>query len=313
MRTSFRPGHELAWGGMSLLRAFGAVAPLSLLRGLGSMLGRTARFLAGRDVRRARDQLRIAFPEISGEEENRIIKEMMRHFGLTAGEILWLLRADKSEVDALCEMRGEEHLFRALDQGHGVVLITGHLGNWELLNARLGTAGIPMTIAVRDLYDPRFDRLATRLRERFGAEVVHRGRNAGRSLVEALGRNRVDGLLIDQDIRDIPGVHVPFFGRSALTPLGAAQLALKVACPVIPVFSHRREDMSHLAEVFPPIPLPDSGSMEERIMELTAAATAAIEAQIRRHPEQWVWMHRRWRTRPDDPRILKARTGKSGK
>jgi len=313
MCASFRPGYEIAWGVMSLLRVFGSVIPLPISRSLGSMLGRSARHFARRDVLRARDQLKTAFPDISREEVEAIVKGMMRHLGITAAEILWLLHANSSQVDELCELRGQEHLFRALEQGRGAVVITGHLGNWELLNARLGTAGIPMSIAVRDLDEPRFDRLATRLRERFGAEVIQRGRRAGQSLQNALRRNRVNGLLIDQDIRDIPGVHVPFFGRPALTPVGAAQLALKAGCPVVPLFSYRRKDMSHLGEIFPPIPIPDSGSMEERALELTARATAVIEAQIRRHPEQWVWMHRRWRTKPGDPRIIRKKMNDPGK
>jgi KDO2-lipid IV(A) lauroyltransferase len=106
------------------------------------------------------------------------------------------------------------------------------------------------------------------------------------------------GLLIDQDIRDIPAVFVDFFGHPARTPSGAAVLALRLGCPVVPTFSHRRADGSHIVEVSPPLPSPTEGPTEERIAQLTAAATAAIEHEIRCHPEQWVWMHRRWRSQP---------------
>jgi len=292
-------GHHLVWGAVLALRGMGAVLPLPLLRGCGALIGGMARHLGGRDMRRVRSHLRIAFPDLDSREIEALLRATMLHLGRTAAETLWLLRASPEDVNRLCEMRGQEHLFRALEAGRGAVLITGHVGNWELLNARLGTAGIPMTIAVRDVYDARIDRLATSLRSRFGSEVVHRGRGAGSSLFAALRRNRVNGLLIDQDIRDIPGIHVPFFGKPALTPLGAAQLALKAGCPVVPAFSHRREDGTHLAEVLPPLSPPRSEDPKEQIREITAAATAAIEAQIRRHPAQWVWMHRRWRTLPD--------------
>jgi len=176
--------------------------------------------------------------------------------------------------------------------------MTAHCGNWEMLNAWLGAVDIPMTVAVRDIYDPRLDRMATVLRERFGAEVVARSSAAGRRLLAALAHNRVIGLVIDQDIRDIQGVFVPFFGKPAWTPSGAASLALHRQCPVVQAFSHRLPDGSHRIEVHPPLPLPASGSRDERITELTAAATAAIERQVRSHPAQWVWMHRRWRTQP---------------
>jgi KDO2-lipid IV(A) lauroyltransferase len=110
----------------------------------------------------------------------------------------------------------------------------------------------------------------------------------------------VVGLLIDQDIRNIPGVFVPFFGRPAWTPSGAAMLSIRMRCPMIPGFIHRRPDGSHHVQIHPPLEIPADGTLEDKIQELTASATAVIERQIRAHPEQWVWMHRRWRTQPED-------------
>jgi KDO2-lipid IV(A) lauroyltransferase len=177
---------------------------------------------------------------------------------------------------------------------------TAHCGNWELLSARLPVAGVPLITAVRELDDPRIDRLVTASRSRFGTEVVPRGPAAGRQLARALAKQRVTGLLIDQDIRDVPGVFVPFFNRPAWTPSGAATLAVRLGCPMIPGFIHRLPDGRHRAEIQPPLPMPAEGTLEEQVEALTATATAAIERQIRSHPEQWVWMHRRWRTRPPD-------------
>jgi KDO2-lipid IV(A) lauroyltransferase len=197
-------------------------------------------------------------------------------------------------------MEGEPHILQALEEGRGAIAATAHCGNWEMLNAHIQVAGLPLTIAVRQLDSPGLDLLATAIRSRFGGEVVPRGRDAGRRLVGALMRNRINGLLIDQDIRDVPGVFVPFFNRLAWTPSGAANLALRIGCPTLPTFIHRRPDMSHHIVIHPPLPVPSGGDFEDRVTELTAAATAAIERQIRAYPEQWVWMHRRWRTRPPD-------------
>jgi len=227
------------------------------------------------------------------------MRRSARHLGLTLAEVVWLWKASAAEVDQLCTIEGVEHLEQALAEGGGAVLSTAHCGNWELLNARLGTAGVPMTIVVREVYDQRVDRIATCLRTRFGSEVVIRGRKAGRQLNQALSANRVCGLLIDQDIRDIPGVFVPFFGKPAWTPLGVAALSLKAGCPVTPAFIARRPDLTHHARILPPLPVPTSRDQTERVLELTAAATKAIEDQIRAQPEQWVWMHRRWRSRPE--------------
>lgn len=284
-----------------MLRAFMAAVgrlPLRISRPVAASAGRLAITLNPRDRRRTRAHLRLAFPKLAEGAIRELMTANARHFGALAAEVAWLGRATPAEVAAICTSSGAQHLERAVEAGKGTALLTGHCGNWEVLNAWLGVSGFPMTIAVRDIYDERLDRIATDIRSRFGADVVPRGADAGRRMLSALGKNRVIGLLIDQDIRDIPGVFVPFFGRPAWTPSGAASLALHRGTPVVQAFSHRREDGTHAIEVHPPIPLPSSGSKDERVTELTAAATAAIERQVRAHPAQWVWMHRRWRTEP---------------
>lgn len=298
-RRRLRVHHHLAYAALRGFLAISRWLPLGVLRGLSRLLVRLALPFARRDRSRSVDHLALAFPGLPRGDRDRLLKRNARHLADVLAEVAWLLHARPDDVDRVCSITGVHHLFDALERGSGAVLVTGHLGNWEMLNARLATAGVPMTIAVRDVYDDRIDAIATRLRTRFGTEVVHRGTNAGRRLFTALKKNRVVGLLIDQDIRDIPGVFVPFFGREAWTPSGAASLALGAKCPVVPAFVHRRADGRHLVEIGPPLPIPAEGSSEERVEGLTAAATAAIESQLRAHPEQWVWMHRRWRTRPD--------------
>jgi KDO2-lipid IV(A) lauroyltransferase len=288
--------------GYWLFRAFlgiGSRLPLRLLRPVGQLAGSAALRISRRDRRRAMEHVQIAFPDMDRSGHEALLRRSARHLGLTLAEVVWLWQARPDEVDRLCTIEGVEHLEGALAQGGGAVLSTAHCGNWELLNARLGTAGVPMTIVVREVYDQRVDRIATSLRTRFGSEVVIRGHKAGRCLGKALAANRVCGLLIDQDIRDITGVFVPFFGRPAWTPLGVAALSLRAGCPVTPAFIARRPDLTHHARILPPLPVPTSGDQTERVLELTAAATRAIEDQIRAYPEQWVWMHRRWRTRPE--------------
>ncbi len=294
--------HHLRGNALYLgLRSFlgvGSRLPPGLTRALGRSIGRTALRFSSRNRARLRTHLEIAFPELDRSDRDAIMWASARHFGLLLAEVAWLWRASPDDVESFCELEGAEHLLGALEGGRGAMMITAHCGNWELLTARLPVGGIPLTGAVRQLDEPRLDRLVTSMRTRFGTEIVPRGPAAGRRLARALTRNRVVALLIDQDIRDVPGVFVPFFGRPAWTPSGAAMLALRLRCPVIPAFIHRRPDGTHRAEVHPPLPLPTTGSLESRIEELTAASTACIEKQIRAHPEQWVWMHRRWRTQP---------------
>jgi KDO2-lipid IV(A) lauroyltransferase len=292
--------HLLYAGIAGFLAGIGRL-PLGVSRPLGAQLGPLVMAVNARDRRRSRSHLRIAFPDLDEAAVRDLLRRNARHVGMLLAEVAWLLQATAEEVAGLCTISGVDHVERALAAGTGAVLITGHCGNWEILNARLGVAGIPLTIAVRSLSDPRLDRIITTLRSRFGTEVVPRGQDAGRRLAAALAANRVDGLLIDQDIKDIPGVFVPFFGRPAWTPSGAAVLALRRGCPLLPTFDHRLPDGRHQVEIHPPLPDPPSGAPEERVTALTAAATAAIERQIRAYPEQWTWMHRRWRRQPPTP------------
>jgi len=227
------------------------------------------------------------------------MKGCVRHFGLMLAEVAWLWHAQAQDVEDICEFRGLHHMEEALQDGRGAMLATAHCGNWELLSARIPVAGIPLTCAVRQLDNPRIDSLVNAIRTRFGTEIFPRGPAAGRHLARALKKNRVNALLIDQDIRDVPGVFVPFFGRPAWTPSGAAMFSIRMECPVLPGFIHRLPSGKHVAEFHSPLPVPTDGTVEDRIEELTSSATAAIERQIRAHPEQWVWMHRRWRTQPE--------------
>jgi Kdo2-lipid IVA lauroyltransferase/acyltransferase len=274
--------HELLYHAFRVFLGGAGMLPLAVTRPLGRQIGVAALALVSRDRKRARAHLRIAFPDRSESEIRSLLLAFARHLGLLLAEVSWLWRASPYQVMKLCSIEGLEHLQGALDEGRGAVLVTGHCGNWELLNARLCVAGIPMTIAVRGLKDARLDRVASTLRSR----------------VAALNRNRVNGLLIDQDIRDVPSIFVPFFGRPAWTPSGAATLAIRKHCAAVPAFIFRRADNTHHVVVHPPLPSPERGPLSDKVTELTARSTAAIEQQIVGHPEQWVWMHRRWRTRP---------------
>ncbi len=304
-----RLSHHVAYLAVRGYLAAGGLLPLVFMRAAGQTVASIAARVGGRDLKRAKAHIRIAFPEFSDTDRAALLSASARHLGRVLGEVAWLRHASPLQVDSLCDISGEQHLFAALEQGRGAILVTGHIGNWELLGARLCTAGIPMSTVVRRVYDPRLDQIMTDLRSRFGTEVIHRGPRAGQKLLRALLRNRVLGLLIDQDIRDLAGTFVPFFGRPSWTPTGAATMAIRAERPIVPTFIHRQPDGRHIVEAQPPLPFPDSGTTEEKVHELTAAATAAIEQQIRKHPEQWVWMHRRWRTEPEVAQKISAGRG----
>jgi len=277
----------------------GGRLPFTLTKAIGPLISGAARRLMPRERRRIQNHLEMAFPELDDRQRDAIMHGCSRHFGLMAAEVARLWRSEPEQVKTYCEIEGLDHMQGALGEGRGVMFVTAHCGNWELLNARLPVAGVPLISVVRELDNSRVDRLVMTSRTRFGTEIFPRGPTAGRDIARALAQNKVCGLLIDQDIRDVPGVFVQFFGRPAWTPSGAAMLAIRRGCPVIPGFIHRRPDGTHEAQIHPPLTMPTNGTLEDQILELTAAATAAIERHIRAYPEQWVWMHRRWRRQPD--------------
>lgn len=294
--------------GYTLLRgvlAASAVLPLPILRLKGRLLAALAWLGAATDRRRALEHVSIAFPDLSPQDRRALLLAARAHLGTLLGEVLWLWSATPQAILDRTEFHGLDHLTKPLADS-GVVLITAHCGNWEWMNLGLGAAGVPMSMATREVYDPRIDEIAGRLRGRFGGEPVARGKGAGGKLLKALKRGRVVGLLIDQDI-NAPGVFVDFFGAPAWTPSGAALLALRARVPVVTGFADRLDDGRMRLSFDPAIDFSPCGELDRDVAHLTAMLTARIETQIRQHPAQWVWMHRRWRRQPDpDERVWRA-------
>ncbi len=289
--------HELGYWALRGVLASGRILPLPVLRAAGALLGRLAARLARRDRRRAVANLQRAFPEREEAWRRRLLGECGQHLGVTFGEVAWLWSARPDAILKRTRLDGLEALTSNLGTNRGVILVTAHCGNWEWMNLALGASGVPMSIAAREVYDPRLDEVAQRLRGRFGGDTILRGDGAGHRLVQALHAGRVVGLLIDQDI-DAPGAFVEYFGQPAWTPTGAATLALRTGTTVVAGFASREPDGQMkiaLREVVTP---PRTRDTDATAPALTATLTALIEAQVREHPEQWVWMHRRWRRRP---------------
>jgi KDO2-lipid IV(A) lauroyltransferase len=258
----------------------------------GSALGSIGWVLSRRDRRRTLDHLALAFPAMPEPERLRLGRNCFRHHGTSLGECFHLFRRDCDFVRSVVEVRGWEEVERARQAERPILILTGHCGNWELLAAAINCRGLGMAVVARPLDEPDQQQLLAGLRERFGTPTIERGsEGAARQLLGTLRRGGALGMLIDQDTK-VDGVWVPFFGRPAFTPVGAAKIALRQNTAVIPTFIERLPDGRHLATFHPPLDLPDDPT------EATALMTAKIEEQVRRRPEQWVWMHRRWRRQP---------------
>ena len=266
---------------------------------LGHALGWLAWYLVPRQRRLAREQLRIAFPEKTAAERDHIGRGSFANLGEA---MLQTARADRLDIRSVVALdpRDEAVLRDAYAQGKGVVLVTAHIGAWELFARRLGTLGIPGGTVAKESQDPRITALLKRSRQEAGVRVFWRGSpHAAREIVRLIRDEKgVLGILIDQDTR-VAGHFVPFFGRPAFTPRAAGDLALRFGAPIVFACIHRVARGVHRMRIRP-VEASLTGDRERDSLALTAAATRMIEEEVRQTPEEWVWMHPRWRTQPPD-------------
>lgn len=284
-----------------LLRSAAAVAsafPVKWVSGLGARLGRLGFVLARGERRTALVNLARAFPDKSDAEREAIAKESFAHLGRCVGELVCARQIDAHLDDWVEWPSGDRAVLdAALARGKGVVFVSGHVGHWELTARGVTARGYDGTSIAREASDPRTTAFIAALRASGNTGTIWRGHpGAAKAMLRQLRQGKILGLLIDQDTK-VQSVFVPFFGHLAATPRAAADLALRTGaalvvgtCPRVAPWRYRLS----LEEV----PVPD-GDGEAVVVALTAALTARLEAVIRRYPEQWVWMHERWKRRPE--------------
>jgi Kdo2-lipid IVA lauroyltransferase/acyltransferase len=204
----------------------------------------------------------------------------------------------RARRDTYFELEGWEHAETILAEGKGAVVVTGHIGNWELLAAYFAWRGLPVAAIARRIYARRLNQILVDFRSRQGVQTILReSPSSARQIISALKSNALLAMLIDQDTH-APSVSVPFFGRLARTPAAAASLVIRREIPPLAVFIQRRPGGGHRITVQPPFVVERSGDVAADIRALTRQFNAALEKQIRENPAEWVWWHRRWRRAP---------------
>jgi KDO2-lipid IV(A) lauroyltransferase len=288
--------HRVEYAMARTLEAAVSALPERAADGVGRSVGRAVHRLG---IRRkvVEENLRLAYPEQSAEWVRRTSIAAYEHLGREAAAILRLAKLDKQAIIDRTVPVGWDDLEAALSLGKGVMLVTGHYGNWEIAAATVASRGIPIAAIVRRQGNRLVDERLNGLRARLGVEVITQ-REAPSRVPRLLRKNAVIGIVGDQDARRA-GVFVPFFGRPASTHRGPAVFALKLGAPVFACVARRLPGGAVRYEVSGgPVPVELTGDQEADVTALTARLAAALEAEIRKAPEQYFWFHRRWKTSP---------------
>lgn len=288
---------------LKLVSGFFAAIPYRWALAMGGAMG----WLYGHLIRYHRQDafaaLKSSFPDKRPTEIRRLVNAMYRHLGLNLAEFMRALGGKSDELAAHVKITGVEHVENALKLGNGALALVSHVGNWELLAVAMAKRFQPSGMIIKEMKNQAMHDFFLQCRREQKIMVFER-RGSYRALFRALQRNTLIGFVLDQNMMWKEGVFVEFFGRPACTTPGLAHLAAQSCAPVIPMFIYRRDHGQHELVIQPAL-APPAGRDPDLIHEATQRYTRIIEDAIRKSPEQWIWIHRRWRTTPDKVEQIK--------
>jgi KDO2-lipid IV(A) lauroyltransferase len=282
-----------------LLKALGLL-PRSAAIFIGKLTARVVYYLHGRLRHTAHRNLAMAMPEMGADERVRVIKGVFRNLGRLLGEFSQFPKLTPENIDQIVIYDGLENYKSAAERGRGVLLLTGHVGSWELCAFAQGLYGYPLSFLVRLLDNPLINRMANHHRELSGNRTINK-MMAVKPVLETLKRGGDVGLLIDVNVLSDQGIFCDFFGIPASSTMGLAVFALRADAPVVPGFLIWDERLKkHRLRFDPEIPLVRTGDFKEEVRINTERFTRVVEEYVRRYPDQWLWIHKRWKTRPQE-------------
>jgi len=272
--------------------------PRGLARTAGVAISAVAFRALGRLRRVGLRNLELAFPGITAGERETILRSEYRNLGFLLAEFCKMPGYTAATASRFIRYEGLENYLRARERGKGVLVLTGHLGAWELSSFYHSLMGMPMGMVIRRLDNPLVDEFVNRIRCLHGNRVIHKD-DFARGLIASMRAGETVGILMDTNMTPPQGVFVPFFGVPACTASGMARIAEKTGAAVLPGFllweQREQKYVLHFGEELEIVHTEDA---EQDVLTNTATFTAAIERYIRQYPDQWLWMHRRWKTRP---------------
>ncbi len=276
------------------IRFFARFLPYRIGVWAGGMLGAVAFYVLPRERKRALQHLALVFQDKGEKWVRSTARRSFMHLGKGLFEIML---TDRGRLARIVDIRGEEKLQDVNARGRGIVYVTGHIGNWELMGGAIALK-YPVSVVAAPIEPEEVNDMIVELRAGLGVRTILRGKpGASRELIRVFKENRLLGILIDQDT-DVDGAFVDFMGRPAWTPTAAASMAMKFDAPVVFGYIRRGRDNRHTVTIEGPLELSRTGDDKKDIIANTSMLTKKIEACILDDPEQWVWMHRRWRRQP---------------
>ncbi len=296
VKTKKRYLDGIILAGLKTLIIAGAIVPYKTGVVIGGITGRLAYYLLVRHKKKTIENLRFAFKgEMDEEEIGRIAATCFENLGRSLFELLCIRWRGLKNIQTSITVEGERYLKEALSLGKGLILITAHIGNWELLAMFFAQKGYKVSVIAAPSKNRGLGEMTNAYRSRFNIETIIRGeQTSARKIIKSLRENGMLGVLLDQDIES-DGIYVDFFGKKAYTPTGITSLALRFNIPVLMIFMVREEGYRHRIIINKPEGLRRSGDTKSDILHNTAIFTGIIESFIRKYPGQWVWMHNRWR------------------
>ncbi len=260
----------------------------------GKFTGLIAYNLLKSKRRIAIENLKLAFGNKLDEKEiEKLSKESFQHFGFLIFDILWLMKKGEPSLRKIYKIKGIEILKKTKELGKGILSLSAHFGNWEVIPFALALEGFPVTAIARKFDNPFLDKVVKKFREGYGNKTIYK-EEAKREVGEILRSGGILGILADQNTLKNKGVFVDFFGTPACTSTGLALFHIKYGSPILPIFCYPDENYNYIVEIKEPI----KTEPEDNVLKITEKYTKIIEEEIRKKPHFWLWIHQRWKERP---------------